>query len=100
MKNINFVRPAIVVLILLLIPITLNLTIGTGVDGQGFIWEFGDFVIMGALLFVVGLAIEFAIKKSNSSFNRAIIIVAIVLVFLLVWAELAVGLIGSPFAGS
>ena len=60
----------------------------------------GDFVVMGILLFGTGLAIEFAAKKLTNPVYRVAAIIVIVAALLLIWAELAVGLIGTPFAGS
>jgi len=62
-------------------------------------WSFFDFIIMGALLTITGLLIGIILKKVNNSKNRLILIVTIVMIFFLIWAELAVGLFGTPFAG-
>ena len=62
-------------------------------------WSFFDFIIMGALLTITGLMIGIVLKKVNNSKNRLILIVTIVMIFFLIWAELAVGLFGTPFAG-
>ena len=62
-------------------------------------WSFFDFIIMGALLTITGLLIGIVIKKVNHYKYREIIIVIIVIMFLLIWGELAVGLFGTPFAG-
>ena len=62
-------------------------------------WSFFDFIIMGALLTITGLLIGIILKKVNNSKNRRILIVTIVMIFFLIWAELAVGLFGTPFAG-
>jgi len=62
-------------------------------------WSFFDFIIMGALLTITGLLIGIIFKKVNNSKNRLILIVTIVMIFFLIWAELAVGLFGTPFAG-
>ena len=62
-------------------------------------WSFFDFIIMGALLTITGLLIGIVIKKVNYYKYREIIIVIIVIMFLLIWGELAVGLFGTPFAG-
>ena len=62
-------------------------------------WSFIDFIIMGALLTITGLLIGIILKKVNNSKNRLILIVTIVMIFFLIWAELAVGLFGTPFAG-
>jgi hypothetical protein len=63
-------------------------------------WTAFDFVVMGALLLITGLLCELAIRRVPSIKNRVIIIVFILMAFLLVWAELAVGIFGTPFAGS
>jgi len=62
-------------------------------------WSFFDFIIMGALLTITGLLIGIIFKKVKNSNNRLILIVAIVMIFFLIWAELAVGLFGTTFAG-
>jgi hypothetical protein len=41
-----------------------------------------------------------SIRKTKSSTSRLLIIFAIIAVFVVVWAELAVGVFGTPFAGS
>ena len=80
--------------LLLLIPFIANQFI----DGEG--WSLFDFVLMGILLTGVGLTIEFVLRKVKT-FERRLLTVGIVLfVFLVIWAELAVGIFGSPFAGS
>lgn len=63
-------------------------------------WTASDFVIMGALLLGTGLLLQFAANRLRSARGRLIAIAAIGFVFLFVWAELAVGIVGSPFAGS
>lgn len=87
---------ALVTGLILLIPLVLQLTIGTGVDGQGFNWKLGDFVVMGLLIFGTGLAIDFALRKLTSRNHRIAAIAAIVLLFLLIWADLAVGIFNIP----
>jgi hypothetical protein len=62
-------------------------------------WSFFDFIIMGGMLIITGLLIGIILKKVNNSKNRLILIVTIVMIFFLIWAELAVGLFGTPFAG-
>lgn len=96
----SIVRVAVGTGLILLIPLALQLTIGTGVDGQGFNWGPEDFVAMGILLFVTGLAIEVAMRKLKPEY-RLFAIVAVVLLFLLIWADLAVGIFNIPgFSGS
>lgn len=63
-------------------------------------WSFFDFLIMGILLIVTGLGIELALRLVPSTKNRIIICGFILGAFFLIWAELAVGIFGTPFAGS
>lgn len=63
-------------------------------------WGIMDFTIMGILLFGTGLVCELIMRQVKSIKNRIILCGAILLVFFLIWAELAVGIFGSPFAGS
>ena len=63
-------------------------------------WKLFDFVIMGTLLTITGLAIEVVTRKVKSSQWRLIICAVILFILFLIWAELAVGIFGSPFAGS
>lgn len=87
--------------LILLVPFVLQLTIGTGLDGQGFNWTASDFIIMGSLLFGVSVAIEFIAKKVTNPTRRIIATASILALFLLIWAHLAVGVVDSwPFAGS
>lgn len=63
-------------------------------------WSLFDFVIMGMLLLGTGLLMELAWRKASNSTSKIIYLLIIAGVFLLVWAELAVGIFGTPFAGS
>jgi hypothetical protein len=63
-------------------------------------WSGMDFLIMGGLLFGLGLAGDFVWRKVKSKDRRILYIVGIVVLFLLIWAELAVGIFGTPLAGS
>ena len=63
-------------------------------------WSLYDFMIMGVLLYGTGLLCELVMRKVKSVRNRILICAALVFAFLLIWAELAVGIFGSPFAGS
>jgi len=63
-------------------------------------WTGGDFIVAGVLLGGTGLLFELATSKLRSRRTRMIAGAVILLGFLFVWAELAVGIVGSPFAGS
>lgn len=58
-------------------------------------WDPGDFLIMGILLSAVGGGYELAVRLSDSLAYRAAIALAVVASFLLIWINLAVGIIGS-----
>ncbi len=63
-------------------------------------WNLFDFIIMGILLLGTGLMIELTLRKIKNKNYRIIFIAGILFAFFLVWAELAVGVLGTPFAGS
>lgn len=63
-------------------------------------WNLSDFVIAGLLLFGTGLLVELVLRKAKKLNYRIIAIIVIAIVFLLTWAELAVGIFGTPFAGN
>ena len=67
---------------------------------DGFDWKWFDFVIMGFLLLSTGLACEFVLRKVKRLEYRLVICAALLLALFVIWAELAVGLIGTPLAGS
>ncbi len=94
MKN---TRPLIIVAVIvgiLMIPL-IAMQFTNEVD-----WDARDFIIMGALLLITGLAIEVALRKFRSVQSRLIACGVILALLFLTWAELAVGIFGSPFAGS
>ena len=63
-------------------------------------WTLIDFVIMGVLLLVAGMWTQRVVKRVKSFPRRATYIILVILLFLLVWAELAVGIFGTPLAGN
>ena len=63
-------------------------------------WSAMDFVVMGAMLLGLALAIELILRNVKKPYHRWIIGAIVVLLFLLTWAELGVGIFGTPFAGS
>lgn len=63
-------------------------------------WSLLDFMIMGVLLLGAGLALELVLRKVPRKENRIALAAIIAIAFLLIWAELAVGIFGTPFAGS
>lgn len=87
-------RVALIVGSILLIPLVLTLLNPNasiyGGPGGGMDWMPGDFVVMGALLFITGMAIDFAHQKLTDSPYKIPAILAIIAVLLMVWVELAV----------
>lgn len=58
-------------------------------------WGAGDFAFAGALIAGVGVSYELAVRATGSKAYRAAVGVALAAAFLLVWANVAVGIIGS-----
>ena len=59
-------------------------------------WTLGDFVFAGALIFGTGLAFVLVARKGGNLAYRFAVGVALAAAFLLVWINLAVGIIGEP----
>ena len=83
-----------VTLILLLIPLIASL-ISDQED-----WHVNDYILMGFMVFTTGLIGINVLKVIKNKKIRWITIALLCLMFLLVWAELAVGVFDTPFAGS
>lgn len=63
-------------------------------------WTLADFVIAGIVLLGFGSMIEGIILKIQNRTYKTLLYIILIIVFLLLWAELAVGIFNSPFAGS
>jgi hypothetical protein len=63
-------------------------------------WKLFDFSIMSSLLIGSGLIFEFIRSRLTNTTHRIIAGIVILGLVLFTWAELAVGVIGTPFAGS
>ena len=61
-------------------------------------WELSDFIIASILLYGTAILINLIITTSKK--HKIILIVTILVLLLVIWMEMAVGLFGSPFAGS
>lgn len=94
MKNKRLILILATVVVLLSIPL-IGMQFNTGID-----WNAFDFLVMGVLLTGTGLACELVLRKVKSTPYRLLICGAVLFAFFLVWAELAVGIFGTPFAGS
>jgi D-alanyl-lipoteichoic acid acyltransferase DltB (MBOAT superfamily) len=94
MKNKRLIIILAVVGVLLLIPL-IAMQFTNEVHWSGF-----DFLVMGILLLGTGLVCELVFRTIKKRTNRLIVCLAVLGVFILVWMELAVGIFGTPFAGS
>lgn len=63
-------------------------------------WKLADFLVIGALLLGTGTTFVLGAEKLDSSLSRIVLGVVLLVVLILIWAELAVGVFGTPFAGS
>ena len=63
-------------------------------------WTPLDFIIAGVLLLGTGLVCELVMRKVKKIQYRIAVCAVILAALLVVWAELAVGIIGTRFAGS
>lgn len=62
-------------------------------------WGLLDFIMAAILLFSAGTALYLTLRKRDKPHTRKILPVIILLIFILIWAELAIGIFGTPFAG-
>ncbi|HBS53055.1 MAG TPA: hypothetical protein DD806_03530 [Flavobacterium sp.] len=81
-------------LLLLLFPL-----VGTLVSNE-VNWSFFDFIVMGILILSMSFGIKQVVMTTKNTNYRILIIGMILLVFILVWVELAVGIFDTPFAGN
>lgn len=63
-------------------------------------WDLTDFIVAGTLLITTGAAYELLANKAKSRLQKVTIGILVLLLLMLIWAELAVGIFGSPWAGS
>ena len=88
-QNKRLIGILLAICVLLLIPVVAQ-----------FPWSRFDFIVAGVLLLGTGLAFELVMRTVKKFQYRLAICVGILLMLFVVWAELAVGLIGTRFAGS
>lgn len=63
-------------------------------------WSAFDFMVMGVLLLSLGLGLHGVWIKGKDCKQRKILTLLLICLFLMIWAELAVGLFGTPFSGT
>ncbi len=91
--NSIFLWLALATCVVLLIPLVLTLLniLNGGVEGRGWYWRPGDFIVMGTLLFGTGSMFVLTARRTSKKYRVAIGI-AFAVAFLWLWVELAVGL--------
>lgn len=94
MKNKRLKLFVIATLILLLIPL-IAMQFTSEVN-----WTPLDFVVAGVLLLGTGLICDLVIRKVKKIKYQTALIAVILIALLLIWAELAVGIFGTPLGGS
>ena len=94
MQNKRLIGIVLTAALLLLIPL-IAMQFTNGVN-----WSLFDFVVAGVLLLGTGLACELVLRKVKKIQQRIAICLAILAALLLIWAELAVGIFGSPLGGT
>lgn len=88
----NIIRPVLVTAAILLVLVVTRFAAA---------WDLNDFVVMGALLFIVSVTFELIASKAQKTRNRVILGAVLLFVFLVIWADLAVGIFNIPgFSGS
>ena len=80
---------AVVTMLLLMVPLV-AMQFTTEVN-----WSISDFIVMGALLFSTGLSFVLVIRFATNMVNKLAMVGAFGTTFFMIWANLAVGLIGS-----
>ncbi|MAY83301.1 MAG: hypothetical protein CMP59_04130 [Flavobacteriales bacterium] len=63
-------------------------------------WGLLDFILAGILLYGTAFTINAILNKVQGRTKQILAIGISLLILLLIWAELAVGVFGTPFAGS
>lgn len=63
-------------------------------------WNLLDFIIAGISLFFTAFLIDIILLKVSTDSRKFIYISIVLAVLFLIWAELAVAIFGTPFAGN
>ena len=92
--NLTLIKRTLSPLLLLLIPLFGN------IFSNQVNWSLFDFIVMGFLLGLTGLSIHFIIEKLRNKTFKIVTIIFALIIFLIIWVELAVGVFGSPITGS
>jgi len=86
-------KKIVICISLLVFPLFFNIIL------DDFNWSIFDFAVMGFMLFFVGIALELVSSLVKGGKKKEILYGLIILLFLLLWAELGVGIFNSPISG-
>ena len=94
MKNKRLINILLTTAILLLIPlIAMQFTDEVN-------WTLSDFVVAATLLLGTGLMCELVLRNINKLKYQIAICGALLFALIMIWVELAVGILGTPFSGN
>jgi hypothetical membrane protein len=93
--SINYRKVLLIVITLLFIPL-----IGMTAFPSEVNWTIFDFTVAFILLFITGLCISFISERFQDTNRKVLYVSIIITVVILIWLELAVGLVESIFSGS
>ena len=79
-------------LFLLLIPLV-GMTLTDKIN-----WSLFDFFLMATLLVILGIGVDFVFNRTKNLKKRILFLGILIVLFLLLWAELAVGLLEALYA--
>lgn len=63
-------------------------------------WTIRDFIVAAIILSGTGFLFEVVVRNVTNTKYRLVLLLTILVGLVLLWAELAVGIFGSPIAGS
>ncbi len=87
-------------IILLCIVLLLIIPLVEQLDGNAeFNWSVFDFILAFVMLLSFGFGLEYLIRKIPSIKVKIFAILVACFLFILLWAEMAVGIFNSPIAG-
>ncbi len=98
MQSTRIIRPAAGTALILLIPLVMTILDRGKVVGAGWHWSPMDFVVMGGLLFGAGLTYELLSGRLPGKARSVALALAIVLIVLAIWVELAVDGVSQLFS--
>lgn len=64
------------------------------------LWSLADFILTAVLLLGTGFLFDVVLRKVKKKRYRLLFCLGLLFLLLLFWAELAVGIFGTPFAGA